>query len=47
MYTLLVKDSAKDVAERMARHNSAHQPNSDPPPDAGWEKKEEEENGAE
>ncbi|HKI21476.1 MAG TPA: efflux RND transporter permease subunit, partial [Isosphaeraceae bacterium] len=47
IYTLLVRDSAKDVAERAARHNSAHQPNSDPTPDAGWGKKEEEENGAE
>jgi hypothetical protein len=47
MYTLLVKDSAKDIAERAARHKSAHDPNSDPAPDAGWPQKEEEENGRE
>jgi multidrug efflux pump subunit AcrB len=35
IYSLLVKDSAKDIAERAARHNSAHQPNSDPAPHAG------------
>jgi len=34
IYTLLVRESPKEVAERTARLHSAHQPNSDPPPDA-------------
>ena len=41
IYTLLVRESAKDRAEREARQNSAKEP------DAGWEpeRKEDEESG--
>ena len=44
IYTLLVKESPKDRAERAARHNSGHEPVSDPASDAGWANKEDEEN---
>jgi multidrug efflux pump subunit AcrB len=40
IYTLLVKESPKDRAERAARHNSGHEPEADPAPDAGWANKE-------
>jgi multidrug efflux pump subunit AcrB len=45
MYSLLVKESPKEAAEREARNRSAHEPNSGPPPDAGWEDKAEEPRG--
>ncbi len=47
IYTLLVKESPKDRAERSARHSSGQEPEANPAPDAGWAIKEEEENGVE
>ena len=47
IYTLLVKESPNERAERAARHNSGQEPEADPAPDAGWASKEDEDNGAE
>jgi multidrug efflux pump subunit AcrB len=46
IYTLLVKDSPKQIAERAARESSAHTTAADPSPGAGWNEREEG-NGAE
>jgi multidrug efflux pump subunit AcrB len=36
IYSLLIKDSPKQLAEQAARHHSGEGTNSDPAPDAGW-----------
>jgi multidrug efflux pump subunit AcrB len=44
IYTLLVRDSPKDIAQREARRHSEQEPGSDPPPDAGWNQEDQAEN---